>query len=403
MHCASIFCIRGIAILTMNIQSVMLSFSKFLRSFVLTMIAVVTPYYLSGLGIGALEIGAVIVAAVVISTVFVYAFAFIRSRLRYRLLLMASLFTASMAILLVYRGIVPFILALAVGGLTLSGRDLTPNETIEKFSISTYETTQRSKNYAFSVYNFSSYGAGSLASLVLFFYGNGNLTFYFAIDLVFAALQFIPYLAVRFPEKIERESPGKFDAPTSSTVKKLSYLFAMDAFGGGIVVTSVIALWFKSVYNITLSQAGLMFVIINVVTAVSIIIASMLADRLGLIRTMVYTHIISNVFLILVPVFHTLVLSQLMLYLRQTTSQMDVPGRDSFINTIIPAEHRVRSNSTFLVVRNGSQVPGPGLAGLLIETYASSVFFLGGGIKILYDLLLFASYRNFNEHEKSET
>ncbi|HKJ96796.1 MAG TPA: MFS transporter, partial [Thermoplasmataceae archaeon] len=321
----------------------------------------------------------------------------LKVNLRNRMLLLASLFTASMAILLFSSGFYLFIVALIIGGITLSGRDMTANETIEKFSISTYEPSQRSKNYAFSVYNFSSYGAGSLASLILFIYGSGNFQFYFLIDLVLAALQFIPYLAIKFPEKIERESPKKFDEPTLKTVRKLSYLFAMDAFGGGLVVTSVIALWFKAVYNISLSQAGLMFVIINVVTAVSIIIASMLADRLGLIRTMVYSHIVSNFFLIMVPVFHTLLLSQIMLYLRQTTSQMDVPGRDSFINTIIPPEHRIRSNSNFLVVRNGSQVPGPGIAGLLIETAASSVFFLGGGIKILYDILLFVSYRNYKE------
>lgn len=381
----------------MKLQSVMLSFSKFVRSFVLTMIAVITPYYLSGFGLSAFEIGAVIVLAVVISTVFVFSFAYLRFNLKNRMLILSSLLTASMAILYLFRGIYPFIIALVVGGLTLSGRDMTPNETIEKFSISTYETSQRSKNYAFSMYNFSSYGAGAIASLALFVYGSGNFQFYFLIDLILAALQFIPYLSVTFPEKIERESPRKFDEPTSRTVKKLSMLFAMDAFGGGVVVTSVISLWFKSVYNISLSQAGLMFIIINIVTAVSIIISSALADRLGLIRTMVYTHIISNVFLILVPVFHTLFLSQLMLYLRQTTSQMDVPGRDSFINTIIPAEHRVRSNSSFLVVRSGSQVPGPGIAGLLIESSAASVFFLGGGIKILYDILLFLSYRDFKE------
>ncbi|AKA47980.1 multidrug transporter [uncultured archaeon] len=381
----------------MKLQSVLLSFSKFVRSFVLTMIAVITPFYLSGLGLSALGIGAVIVLAVVISTVFVYTFAYLKVNLRNRMLLLASLFTASMAILLFSSGFYLFIVALIIGGITLSGRDMTANETIEKFSISTYEPSQRSKNYAFSVYNFSSYGAGSLASLILFIYGSGNFQFYFLIDLVLAALQFIPYLAIKFPEKIERESPKKFDEPTLKTVRKLSYLFAMDAFGGGLVVTSVIALWFKAVYNISLSQAGLMFVIINVVTAVSIIIASMLADRLGLIRTMVYSHIVSNFFLIMVPVFHTLLLSQIMLYLRQTTSQMDVPGRDSFINTIIPPEHRIRSNSNFLVVRNGSQVPGPGIAGLLIETAASSVFFLGGGIKILYDILLFVSYRNYKE------
>lgn len=381
----------------MKAESVMLSFSKFIRSFILTMIAVVTPYYLSGLGLSSLKIGLVIVLAVVVSTIFVYIMAYARLPIKTRLILMSTLLALSMLIIYLFSGVLPFIVAIIVGGVTLSGRDMTPNESMEKFSISTYEDNQKNKNLAFSVYNFSSYGAGSLASLVLFFLGSGDIKLYFLIDTILALLQFIPYLYVKFPERIERESPRKFDQNTALNVRKLSYLFAMDAFGGGLVITSVITLWFKAVYGITLSQAGFMFVIINVVTAASIILSSFISDRLGLIRTMVYTHLISNVFLILVPVFHTLLLSQAMLYLRQTTSQMDVPARDSFMNTIIPGEHRVRSNSTFLAVRNGSQVPGPGLAGLLIQVMSSSVFFIGGGTKIVYDLLLFVSYRHYRE------
>lgn len=359
------------------------------------MLAIVTPYYLAGYGLSPYYIGAVIVLAVGVSTAFVYGFAYIKRAIRTRLLMLTLLFTLSMAILYLFRGVYPFIVAIVLGGVTLSGRDLTPNETMEKFSISTYEAEQKTRNRAFSVYNFSSYTAGSIASFVLFLFGSLDISTYFLIDLVFAALQFIPYLLVEFPEAIERSSPRKYDAKTAENVKKLTPLFAMDAFGGGLVITPVITLWFKSVYGISLSQAGLMFVIINIITAISILVVSSISNRLGLIRTMVYTHIISNVFLIMVPVFHTLVLSQIMLYLRQTTSQMDVPGRDSFINTAIPQEHRVRSNSHFLAARNGAMVPGPGIAGVLVAYFASSVFFLGGGVKILYDLLLYFNYKDY--------
>ncbi len=382
----------------MDPRSAALSVAKFSRSFSLSMLAVLTPYYLSSLGLeSAYYIGAVIVLAAGVSTAFVYAFAYLKIALRNRLLILASLFTASMSVIAIFHGILPFIAAIILGGITLSGRDLTPNETVEKFSISTYESEQKSRNLAFSVYNFSSYIAGTAASLILFIFGSLHMYSYFYLDIAFALAQFIPYLAVKLPEKIERESPRKFDKETLAHVRRLTPLFAMDAFGGGIVVTSVIALWFKSVYGISLSQAGLMFVIVNVITAASIIAVSMISNRLGLIRTMVYTHLVSNAFLVMVPIFHTLALSQLMLYLRQTTSQMDVPGRDSFINTVIPQEHRVRSNSHFLAARSISMVPGPGIAGLLIEFSSASTFFLGGGVKIIYDLLLFARYRNYRK------
>jgi MFS family permease len=134
---------------------------------------------------------------------------------------------------------------------------------------------------------------------------------------------------------------------------------------------------------------------VNIVTAISVILSGRLSKNLGLVRTMVYTHLFSNVMLFLVPVFHSLVISELFLYLRQTTSQMDVPPRDSLINTKIPKDARVASNSILLGVRNGMQIPGPGLAGLLFEVFPEGVFFSAALIKIAYDVAFFARYRTY--------
>lgn len=361
------------------------------------MIAIVAPFYLLSLGLNEFEIGAVIVISVGISTAFVYAFSYLKMRLKYRLYVLSIIFSLALLILYLFRGIIPFIVAILIGGITLSGRDLTPNQSIEQFTISQYEKEQKSKNIAFSTYNFSSYGSGALAAAVLFVFASVSYSTLFLVAFLLSLIQFAPYVAVSFPEAIERKASRKFDEKTKGTVKLLSGLFAMDSFGGGLVTTSMMTLWFKIVYNISLSTAGLMFIIVNVVTATSIILASLIANRMGLVRTMVYTHLISNVMLILIPVYHVLPVSQIFLYLRQTTSQMDVPARDSFINTIIDDEHRVRSNSVFIIVRNGLQIPGPALGGLLIELLPATLFYSAGIIKVAYDLLFFASFRGFKK------
>ena len=177
----------------------------------------------------------------------------------------------------------------------------------------------------------------------------------------------------------------------------MKYLFSMDAFGGGLVNTAILSLWFKYVYNITLSEAGIIFLIVNIVTALSILLSSRLSNRMGVVRTMVYTHLISNVFLILIPLYHSLVFSEFFLFLRQTTSQMDVPARDSFTNTIIPGEYRIKANSVFNSVRTGFQIPGPLISSILIDAFPATVFYSAGSIKMIYDVLFFRKYKDFRD------
>ena len=164
--------------------------------------------------------------------------------------------------------------------------------------------------------------------------------------------------------------------------------------GGGLVNTSIIALWFGVVYHVTLSEAGLIFIGVNIITAFSIIVSGYLASSIGLVRTMFYTHIISNVFLFLIPIFHSLIWSELLLFIRQSTSQMDVSPRDSFVNSIIPEDSRVRGNSSFLAYRNAGQVPGPGLAGIFFEVFPSGIFITAALTKIAYDLTFYLKFRD---------
>jgi hypothetical protein len=183
------------------------------------------------------------------------------------------------------------------------------------------------------------------------------------------------------------------DSETKKRVFSLSYLFSMDALAGGMVTVSMISLYFKYVYHISLSTAGLIFIIVNVITTISILISPIISSKIGLIRTMVYTHSVSNIFLMLVPIFHALIISEIFLFLRQATSQMDVPARDTLVNTIIDEDYRVNSNSIFSVVRNGSQIPGPGLVGAMMTIFPPFMFIAGGALKLSYDILFFVKYR----------
>ncbi len=210
-------------------------------------------------------------------------------------------------------------------------------------------------------------------------------------------IQFIPYVTVKFPDTEKKKIDVVMDEKTSGNVRTMKYLFSMDALGGGLVNTAILSLWFKYVYNITLSEAGIIFLIVNIVTAFSILLSSKLSNRMGVVRTMVYTHLVSNVFLILIPVYHSLIISEIFLFLRQTTSQMDVPARDSFTNTIIPGEYRIKANSVFNSVRTGFQVPGPLISSVLIDALPATVFYSAGLIKMGYDLLFFKKYRDFRD------
>lgn len=374
----------------------LLSLAKGVRSFIFSTLAIAAPFYLSSLGYANLEIAMIVLASLGISTIFLYVYTSLRIRIKKKLLLLSSLFSVSLAILLLGNNLYLFLIALVVGSISLAGRDLTVNQSLEQYTMSLSVTDQKSKNMMFSVYNFASYSSGAIGSLFLFLYNSSDFRMIFLVDLLLSILQVGIYIILKFPDlKPAAQKKAIRDPSVRKDVRTLATLFSVDSLGGGLVNTAIISLWFKDVYGITLSQAGLIFLVVNVVTALSVIAAGRISTSIGLVRTMVYTHLISNVMLLMVPVFHSLILSEMFLFLRQSTSQMDVPARDSLVNTMIPADARVASNSLFLGVRNGFQIPGPGIAGFLFEIYPEGVFFTASMVKIAYDLAFFARYRHY--------
>ncbi|MEM0159054.1 MAG: MFS transporter [Thermoplasmataceae archaeon] len=381
----------------MEAEGVLVSITKAIRSFIFTTLSIVAPFFLSAKGVSVVNISLIILISIAISTGYLYAFTALNLKARTKLFLLSGLFSFSLLILYLLQNPLSLVLAILIGAIPLAGRDLTVNMSIEQYAISAVFSKQSEMNLMFSIYNFGSYTSGALASAFLFLFGSDEYGTIFLIIFIMSLLQFIIYISVRVPDIKKREHKAALSDPvTRSNIRSLALLFLVDSLGGGLVNVSIITLWFKTVYHVSLSQAGFIFILVNVITALSVIVSGFISNRMGLVKTMVYTHLVSNVFLFMVPLFHSLIASEIFLYLRQSTSQMDVPARDSFVNTFIQRDARIASNSAFAAVRNGGQIPGPGVAGLLLETFPMGVFFSASLLKIAYDIAFYLKYRNSN-------
>jgi len=178
-------------------------------------------------------------------------------------------------------------------------------------------------------------------------------------------------------------------------VFKLSSLFAMDAFAGGLLVQSLMAYWFHVRFGVESGVLGSIFFGANILAGVSALLAVRLAETFGLINTMVFTHIPSNVLLILVPLMPTLPLAIGVLLLRFSISQMDVPTRQSYTLAVVAPDERSAASGVTAIARSIGASISPALTGLLfsIPVLFSTPFFLSGGLKIIYDLLLYREFR----------
>jgi MFS family permease len=177
-------------------------------------------------------------------------------------------------------------------------------------------------------------------------------------------------------------------------VFQLSTLFALDAFGGGFVIQSIVAYWFHVRYQVDPALLGSIFFVANLLAAASALGASYLAKRFGLINTMVFTHLPSNVLLILVPLMPNLTLAVIILFLRFAISQMDVPTRQSYTMAVVKPEERSAASGLTTIARSLGAAVSPLIAGICLEhpELTSVPFFVAGGIKIVYDILLYRAY-----------
>jgi MFS family permease len=217
---------------------------------------------------------------------------------------------------------------------------------------------------------------------------------YAAVGLILAILFTRLSGAVEAPPAAAQASALGLHA-SKGVVLRLSALFSLDAFGGGFVIQSIVAYWFHLKFGVTPGALGSIFFGANLLAGLSSLYAVRLARRIGLIRTMVYTHIPSNLLLILVPLMPNLELAVLMLLLRFSISQMDVPTRQAYTMQVVAPDERSAAAGITGVARTTGAALSPMLAGplLAIPALAGLPFILAGSLKVLYDLLLYRSFK----------
>jgi MFS family permease len=178
-------------------------------------------------------------------------------------------------------------------------------------------------------------------------------------------------------------------------VLRLSSLFALDAFAGGLVVQSMVAYWFNIKFGVQPAVLGSIFFGANILAGVSALSAAWIAKRIGLINTMVFTHIPSNILLILVPLMPTLPLAITALLLRFSISQMDVPTRQSYTMAVVSPDERSAAMGVTSIARSVGATLSPAITGqlLAVSSLIGAPFIIAGGMKIIYDLLVWRGFR----------
>jgi MFS family permease len=288
----------------------------------------------------------------------------------------------------------PTLLVMAglTGMLGAASVDLGPFASVEQ-AVLAESVSPAARNVAFGRYSLTGglfNAAGGLAA-ALATGAAGGRTFF----LLYAAIGVITALLPQFMSS-RVEAPGQAVAfGRIQPLVGLAALFALDSLGGGFVANAVIAYWLHVRFAVDVQLLGPLFAAIGLLQAVSYEAAGRLGDRFGLVNTMVFTHLPSNLLLLLVPFSPNLSWAIVLLMARFALSQMDVPARQAYVVSIVPAAERAGAVAMTGAVRGVAQSFGPVLAGLAIGAASFGLpFFAGGGLKIVYDIALFSGFRN---------
>jgi MFS family permease len=306
---------------------------------------------------------------------------------------------------------IPLLIAATIGVISPSGNEVGPFLSIEQAALSQL-VPDRQRTQVFSWYNLvgsfaTACGAlcgGGLAQL-LQNQGVTPLNSYRAIVIGYGLIGLLlAWLFTRLSRAVE-VPPSQTPLPAEIKVRwdlhqsrrvvfQLSALFSLDAFAGGFVVTSFVAYWFNVRFGAEPGALGAIFFAANILAGISALMAARIASRIGLINAMVFTHIPSNILLMLVPLMPTLPLAVLVLLLRFSISQMDVPTRQSYTLAVVAPDERSAAAGVTGVARTTGAAISPSITGALLSypVLLNLPFYLAGGLKIIYDVLL---YRNF--------
>ena len=400
--------------------------TRFIRLLAYGSLSVVLVFYLIGLGLSESQTGTLLTLTLVGDTVVSLYLTTRADRIgRRRMLIVgAALMAVAGLAFASTRNMWLLMLAGTIGVISPSGNEVGPFLSIEQAALS-HVVTDQTRTEVFAWYTF----AGSLAT-ALGALAAGTLTHalqetamkpvssYRMVVILYAALGVV--LACVFAclsPTAEASTLGDKAAVrvtfaglsglnrSRDVVVKLSALFALDSFGGGFVVQSFAAYWFYLRFGVNPGTLGAIFFWANIFAGISALLASRLAARFGLIRTMVATHLPSNILLILVPLMPNLPTAVLVLLARFSTSQMDVPTRQSYVMAVVSPDERSAAAGITGVARTMGAAISPLFVGLLFArpSLINVPFFIAGTLKIVYDLLLYKEFSAVRPPEETDS
>jgi MFS family permease len=392
-----------------------------LRMFGYGFLAVVLVLYLAAAGLDPLAIGAVLTLTLVGDTAISLWLTTHADRIGRRLvLIVGSLLVVAAGTVFAATDWLPLlIVAGIVGVISPTGNEVGPFLAVEQAAL-TEVVPGRRRTATFAWYNLVGYVATATGALsagllgqTLLSAGFVEVDAYRAVVIGYAAIGLaMAALATRLGRSIEVGAPTPADdgvarrlglGRSRSVVLRLSALFSIDAFAGGFIPQSLMAYWFTLQFGVSPAALGLIFFAANLLAAVSSLSAARIAARIGLIETMVFTHLPSNVLLILVPLMPTLPLAVAVLLLRFSLSQMDVPTRQSYVMAVVQPDERSAAAGVTGIARTVGAAISPSFSTVLVASAGTAAipFFLAGGLKILYDLLVYRDFRSVRPAEEA--
>ena len=386
--------------------------AKALRGFGDGFTTLLLPLYLTGLGLSIFQVGLVTTAALLGSAALTLAVGLAGHRIGARTLLLAScgLMLATGVAFSQAQAFWPLLIVAFVGTLNPSNGDVSVFVPLEQALLADAGAAEaRTQRFAF--YNVAGAGAGALGSLSVGLadplgaaLGISRLAVIQGAFVLYGVIGIAAFLVLRLlPAKPPTDAtPARSLGPSRGTVYRLAALFSLDSFGGGFLVVSLLALWLFHRFDLSLAAAGAFFFWTALLGAASQFVAVWLARRIGLINTMVFTHIPANLCMMGLAFAPNLAVAMGLLTVRALLSNMDVPARTSYVMAVVTPAERAAAAGVTNVPRSLAAALSPALAGWL---YGASVFawplVIGGGLKVIYDLLLLVQFRRVKPPEEA--
>jgi len=385
--------------------------ARALRDFGDGFVAVLLPVYLLALGFSPLQVGVIATTALLGSALLTIATGFLGARYDHRQLLLAAsslMIATGVAFAVVHDYALLLVIAFA-GTINPSAGSVSVFVPVEH-AVLAREVSDATRTRMFARYSLVGALAGAVGALaaaipdLLSPLHLDQLTAIKAMFVFYALLGVVGgFIYARIPPhhpSPEHVTPTAL-GPSRQIVFKLAALFSLDAFAGGFVVQSLLALWLFERFDMSLAAAGVFFFWSGLFAAFSFPVAAWLSRRIGLINTMVFTHIPSSIALMLAAMAPTLPAALTLLLIRAALSQMDVPTRSSYVMAVVTPSERAAAASFTSVPRSLAAAASPALAGALFAaSFRAWPLIICGTLKIVYDLLLLIQFRHMKPPEE---